>query len=109
MSETFGQYLKVTRESCGWSLQDLSNRAEISRAQLHNIEHGRSSPSLDTLQSIAKAFNLGAGDMLVQAGYTVNSDAPVMRAFKVTIDVGVMGSLLYIETQTNDKDEQREG
>lgn len=84
-----GEYIKALRQQRGWTLRDLGTEAgELSIGFISDIERGRSDPSLTTLERIAKAFNLGAGDLLVGAGYTnhpIALDVLADRYVKVTL------------------------
>lgn len=68
---TINEYIHQQRTARGWSLNDLAERAGLAKSYIHNLENNPTNPGLDVLQKIAKAFDMGAGDMLVEAGYTV--------------------------------------
>lgn len=84
-----GEYIKALREQRKWTLRDLGAAAgNLSIGFISDIERGRSDPSLTTLHRIAKAFDLGAGDLLVGAGYTVRPialDVLADRTVKITL------------------------
>ena len=65
-----GAYIKRLRTELGLTQGQLGQRAGVSVSFLSDIETGRTDPSLRTLQAIAETFDLGAGDLLVDAGYT---------------------------------------
>ncbi len=46
------------RESRGWTLEDLADRTEMSRAYLSRLEAGNRQPSITALCAIAKAFGV---------------------------------------------------
>lgn len=66
-----GEYIRNLRMTNHMALRDLAAITGLSVSFLSDIEHQRSEPSLASLELIAKGFDLGAGDMLVDAGYTV--------------------------------------
>lgn len=53
-----GSIIRDFRQKRNLSLQDLSKRANISISYLSEIERGIKQPSLDTIDSIAKALNV---------------------------------------------------
>ena len=82
-----GDWLHTQRIAHGWSLSDLSEACMgLSKGMLSELERGQApcNPSLETLERIGIAFGIGAGDVLVQAGYTVGTEQP---APVVTIEV----------------------
>lgn len=66
-----GEHIRKLRKMNHISLRELADSTGLSVSFLSDIEHQRSEPSLASLELIAKGFGLGAGDMLVDAGYTV--------------------------------------
>jgi transcriptional regulator with XRE-family HTH domain len=70
-----GTHLLYMRTAAhGYTLKELSALTGLSVAYLSDLERGRSEPSLKTLCAIAKAYGVGAGDLLVEAGYTTAHD-----------------------------------
>jgi transcriptional regulator with XRE-family HTH domain len=63
-------YLAAARASRGWTLHELANQTALSVPYLSDLEHGRGEPSLRALESIANAYQMAAGDLLVEAGFT---------------------------------------
>ena len=54
-----GAQVAYLRKHKGWSLRDLSKRTGLlSISYLSDIEQGRPSPSLDTIERLAKAFDM---------------------------------------------------
>jgi transcriptional regulator with XRE-family HTH domain len=81
-----GEYIKQQREGRDWSLAQLSEKAgHISKGHLSMIERGQTDPSLSVLRSIARAFGMEAGDLLVAAGYTVNPKSTEPTTIVITI------------------------
>lgn len=52
--------LRDTRESLGWSRQELADRAEISLSQLQRYENGESDPTSEPLARIARELGVSA-------------------------------------------------
>lgn len=59
--------IKVERESRGWSLTDLAEKASVSRAMIHKIERGDSSPTANMLGKLSGAFGLSMSTLLTRA------------------------------------------
>lgn len=57
--------IKQLREARGWTMEEAAKRAGFkSRQAWYNIEAGRQSPSLATLDRIAKALGVRPGELL---------------------------------------------
>jgi len=56
--------VKVIREWRGLAQAELARRADLQRAQLHDIETGKSRGSVDTLKAIAVALDVGMDDVV---------------------------------------------
>lgn len=82
---TLAEYLHFARVQRGYTLEDLSTQTGLSVSYLSDLEHGRSEPSLKSLVAIANAYDMGAGDLLVEAGYSVrrNRDAERLAQAKM--------------------------
>lgn len=60
-----GQSIRHLRNQKGLSLRELARRAGVDHSNLGKIERGTgSSPTLDTLEKIAKALNVTLSEML---------------------------------------------
>jgi transcriptional regulator with XRE-family HTH domain len=55
-TKTFAAWLAKARKRAGLSYSQLAEKAGVSPATLHSIEHGLASPSLDTVEQIATAL-----------------------------------------------------
>ena len=62
-----GARIRAERESRGWSLTDLANRASVSRAMVHKVERGDSSPTANLLGKLSGAFGLSMSTLLARA------------------------------------------
>jgi mRNA interferase RelE/StbE len=56
--------VKVIREWRGLTQAELVRRADLQRAQLHDIETGKSRGSVETLKAIAVALDVGMDDVV---------------------------------------------
>lgn len=64
---SLGQRVRVEREGRGWSLTDLSERAGVSRAMIHKIERGESSPTAALLGRLCGAFGFSVSTLIARA------------------------------------------
>lgn len=62
-----GARIRAERESRGWSLSDLAGRASVSRAMIHKIERGDSSPTANLLGKLSGAFGISMSTLLARA------------------------------------------
>ncbi|QRM54687.1 XRE family transcriptional regulator [Sinorhizobium sp. BG8] len=77
-----GERVRAEREARGWSLTDLSARADVSRAMIHKIERGESSPTAALLGRLCGAFGLSVSTLIARAEAGTerllrNADQPV--------------------------------
>ena len=59
--------IRLERESRGWSLSELAERAGISRAMIHKIERGDSSPTATLLARLSGAFGISMSTLIARA------------------------------------------
>jgi len=59
--ERFRQALHEVLESLGWTVQELSKRADVSPSTIYKITNEERSPSLDVLRKIVGAVREGEG------------------------------------------------
>ncbi len=69
--------LKLERESHGWSLAELAERSDVSKAMISKIERREASPTAATLVRLAGAFDLTLAALLARAEAPAG---PVVRA-----------------------------
>lgn len=67
IDKRIGARIRVERETRGWSLTDLAHRASVSRAMIHKVEHGTSSPTANLLAKISGAFGLTMSTLMARA------------------------------------------
>jgi transcriptional regulator with XRE-family HTH domain len=67
--QSFGEAVKELRDqpAIDWSQETLADIADVSRATMWNIEHGKHSAALDTIDLIARALGVNPGDLLNRA------------------------------------------
>ncbi len=58
LTRAIGQQIKTMRKQLGLSAINCSKRANISAGMLSKIESGSAQPSLTTLHSLSKTFNV---------------------------------------------------
>jgi transcriptional regulator with XRE-family HTH domain len=64
LSRTLAARLRGQRKRRGFSLRKLAGASGLSPTTIHQIETGRGSPSLATLQVLATTLGVGVGDLL---------------------------------------------
>jgi transcriptional regulator with XRE-family HTH domain len=84
--ETLGQRLRRARLAAGMSMRELATRAGVSQPFVSQVESGRSSPSLSTLNGFAVALDLAPGDLMAQPArdeirVTRADEGPMVRTF----------------------------
>lgn len=67
IDSSLGSRIKLERESRGWSLTELAERAAVSRAMIHKIERGESSPTAHLLGKLSGAFGLTISTLIARA------------------------------------------
>ncbi|WP_416414821.1 helix-turn-helix domain-containing protein [Pantoea sp. App145] len=78
VNQRIGQKIKAEREKRAWSLTDLAENSGVSRAMIHKIERGESSPTATLLARLAGAFDMSMSQLIalseVQTGTLVRHD-----------------------------------
>lgn len=64
-SVEIGKNIVDLRHAHGFSQEDLADLSGLSVSYLRAVEHGRANPSLDVLESIAKALEVDLSILLV--------------------------------------------
>jgi transcriptional regulator with XRE-family HTH domain len=59
--------IREEREARGWSLADLAERSDVSRAMISKIERGEASPTAALLGRLSGAFGLTLSSLLARA------------------------------------------
>ncbi|ROP62177.1 XRE family transcriptional regulator [Enterobacter sp. BIGb0383] len=67
INQRIGVRIRLERESRGWSLSDLAERAGVSRAMIHKIERGESSPTAMLLGRLSGAFGISMSTLIARA------------------------------------------
>jgi transcriptional regulator with XRE-family HTH domain len=81
LTESLGERIKTLRTERGMTLAELGNKTNLSISYLSQIERDKTSPSLATLETIARCFNTGLRYLF---DYNSNDIAFVVRANKST-------------------------
>ena len=61
-----GLKVKEEREKRGWSLTELAGHSGVSRAMIHKIERGESSPTAVLLARLSDSFDMSISQLLAQ-------------------------------------------
>ena len=67
IDKRIGARIRIERESRGWSLTELAERSAVSRAMIHKIERGESSPTATLLGKLSGAFSLSMSALMARA------------------------------------------
>ena len=67
LNQRISARIRIERESRGWSLSDLAERAGASRAMVHKIERGESSPTAAMLGRLSGAFGISMSTLIARA------------------------------------------
>ena len=67
MNQRISARIRIERESRGWSLSELAERAGVSRAMIHKIERGDSSPTATLLARLSGAFGISMSTLIARA------------------------------------------
>lgn len=67
LDRRIGTRIRLERESRGWSLTELAERSGVSRAMVHKIERGESSPTATLLAKLSGAFSLTMSTLVARA------------------------------------------
>lgn len=59
-----GDTIRALREQRGWTLEDLAQRTQRSRAYLSRVENGQRTPSRVTMHRIANALEVPVDDLV---------------------------------------------
>lgn len=67
MNHLISARIRLERESRGWSLSELAERAGVSRAMIHKIERSESSPTATLLARLSGAFGISMSTLIARA------------------------------------------
>jgi transcriptional regulator with XRE-family HTH domain len=67
LDRRIGARIRIEREGRGWSLSELAERASVSRAMIHKVERGDSSPTANLLGKLSGAFGLSMSTLMARA------------------------------------------
>lgn len=75
IANRFGQILRQERVSKGLSQEKLAGLAGLDRSYMHRLESGRSSPTLDTLERLARALQVLPSELIARIDGSEEDDA----------------------------------
>ena len=75
--------IMLLRRAMGLSQQQLAQKLSISPSALGMYEQSRRTPSLDTLVSMSKIFNVSLGYLITGSEFTPNSTALDLPKFPI--------------------------
>lgn len=66
---TIGQRIAIARRKAGYTQEQLSHAAHISRSYIGDLESDRYKPSIDTLKALGAALHVDAQYFITEAGH----------------------------------------
>jgi transcriptional regulator with XRE-family HTH domain len=66
LSERFGEVVRRERASKGISQERLAQLADLDRTYVQRLEGGRYSPTLDTVESLARALQMLPSELVAR-------------------------------------------
>jgi transcriptional regulator with XRE-family HTH domain len=63
-SREFGRNMKRIRTAKGLTQGDISRSLKLARSFITNIENGKANPTLSTINKLAKAIGVSAGELV---------------------------------------------
>jgi transcriptional regulator with XRE-family HTH domain len=63
----FGQALREVRMEKGWTQEQLGFESDLTRNFVSLVELGQRSPTLDTVEQVARALGVSASSLLIRA------------------------------------------
>jgi len=70
MSTVVGNNVRTLRESRGLSFEDLARRASMTKSGVWMIEQGKSSPTMTSLEKIARALSTPVSELVREDAVT---------------------------------------
>jgi transcriptional regulator with XRE-family HTH domain len=67
ISRRLAHYIRLERDSRGWSLAELADRSGVSKATISKIERAEVSPTAVVLARLARAFELTLAGLMLRA------------------------------------------
>ncbi|AEB11475.1 helix-turn-helix domain-containing protein [Marinithermus hydrothermalis] len=99
---TLAERLRELRKDRGWRLKDLSQASGLSIPYLSDLERGRTNPSLETLQTLSRAYGISVHDLLAPVDfYGERTQAALPRGLAELVEDPVLGADLtpeWVET-----------
>lgn len=93
-NSTFGKWLATVRQEKKMTLQELSNRTDISTSYLHKLEkYGRKSPSITTIRRIVNALEIPFNEVAELLGLEVDSTPLVKEVEIIKVNPDLLLSL----------------
>lgn len=62
----FGRNVRQARKDKGWTQEQLAFEAGVKRAYLSEVENGQRNVSLDVVEKLANALEIGASSLLLE-------------------------------------------
>ncbi|MDD3435590.1 MAG: helix-turn-helix transcriptional regulator [Candidatus Gastranaerophilales bacterium] len=63
--QKFGKRIKIERIMRDWTIEKLAEEAGLGTSTIGQVENGSSSPTLDTIEKLAKALDFKIHELLI--------------------------------------------
>lgn len=64
-SQKFGKRIKIERIMRDWTMEQLAEKARLGTTTIASVEKGISSPTLETIEKLAIAFDIKLNELLI--------------------------------------------
>ena len=64
LKKTVCRRIKCLRAECGCTQEDVADKCDISQRTVHNIEHEKSMPRLNTVVKLSRCFGVTVDEMV---------------------------------------------
>lgn len=74
-----GALLRSARESCGWTLEQLSKRLHVTKGYLSRLEGGKARPTVRMAETLARMLQIDPNPILILAGHLPQDIEAIFR------------------------------
>ncbi len=74
-----GTFIRSKRESCGWTLEQLAKRLQVTKGYISRLESGHVKPAAKLIESLAKTWRIDPSLLLILAGHLPTDLGDILR------------------------------